>query len=333
MRKPRYIPRTTWDRELEHVACREKLASDKSDKSDKPDKPDKLKIFEYLYQRLSILDTKVAVLLTVNSVLLAAISVAGSRIDKVPSARWVFLIGTPIWLLSTVICLSISFLRWEHMHNVTSSRDHYLGKLIKVTIRRSFLYNIAVALILVLVPSLAIWAMIVVAHDRGHPQDKAGTGLTLILKDKSLALRASNPAYDLEHIGKVGPFVIGEHQAISEKQTDGFITLNDLCQSLTNRSSNNVEIESVILAGKADKREPTSAVRQKYGSNLNLAQQRARSVKQALVSNPSLRLDSNKVITVISGADVLKEDSKNGATFESDRGVECYAVFKNARSK
>lgn len=321
MEKPRYIRRKTWQRELRHVEIRESLDPNKRD------------VLAYLYQRLSILDTKVAVLLTVNSILLAAISVAGSRIDKLPSAKYLFLIATPVWLFSTVICLSISFLKWEHMHNATSSLDHYRGKLIKVTIRRSFLYNIAVALILILVCGVATWAWIEALVHPSHVGGGAETSLTLVLEDKRLVPKASNPAYVLEHIGRVGPFAIGDHQVVSQGQTDGYMTIKDLCQNLTNRSSHNVELKYIILAGKVDKREPDHAVRQKYGSNLNLAQQRASWVKHALVSNPGLSLTSDKVITVISGAEVLREDSNSGDTFASDRVVECYAVFESALSK
>lgn len=329
MKKPWYIPRKVWDREVKHVECRETLTSDSS----KEQGPDRLKIFEYLYQRLSILDAKVAVLLTVNSILLAAISVAGSRIGKIPATQWVFSIAIVVWLIATGICLWISILKWQHMHNVRSSREHYLGKLIKVTVRRTFSYNVAVGLILVLVLSLAFWALIDVWNHPTRAQDKAETDLTLILEDKRLIPKISNPAYTLEHVGKVGPFVPGKHEAVSEEQTDEFITTEELCQKLLNRLSKDLEIKYVILAGKVDKREPGKAVRQKYGSNLTLAQQRASWVKHALVSDPSLGLTTDKVVTVISGADVLNEDPNSGSTFASDRVVECYAVFKRPLSK
>src|SRR5436309_11701709 len=73
--KPWYFRKKAWERELEHVLAREELD------------PEQVEGVNYLYQRLSILDDKVAGLLTLNSILLAAVSFGGPQLGDFPWAR------------------------------------------------------------------------------------------------------------------------------------------------------------------------------------------------------------------------------------------------------
>jgi hypothetical protein len=146
--KPWYITQSKWDKEQDHVAIRLQIANNA-----------KTVVLGYLYERLNVLDAKVAALLTFNSILLAAASLVWAKIVELPGAKPLFLyVAALAWLVSTFTCLSISFLKWEHLRNSGSSYDHYRDKIIKVTIRRTCAYNFAVGLIfLVLIVFVSMW--------------------------------------------------------------------------------------------------------------------------------------------------------------------------------
>jgi hypothetical protein len=320
--KPRYVRQKTWERELAHAEEREKLDSGT------------LEGLNYLYQRLSILDDKIAGLLTLNSILLAAVSFGASQISDFPWARELLLWGAmPAWLASTIICLSISFLKWERIHNPHASLRHYKAKLIKVTVRRTLLYNISVALILALIVVGGIWAWAGVYHKPSRDQSAGAVSLTVLLADKQIIPEVSTPGYAFEHLGAIGPFQPGEDQVVAERATNGYVTTQQLVHELTARSSSADELVFLILAGKVDKRELNLKTRKKYGSNLTLAQRRASWVKHALTSDSVLRLTSDKVLAIITGADVVVNPAKNNDLLEPDRVVECYALFRKASAK
>jgi hypothetical protein len=320
--KPDYIRKKTWERELTHVQEREKLESGT------------VEGLNYLYQRLSILDDKVAGLLTLNSILLAAVSFGGSQLSDFPWARQLLLWGAmPAWLASTIICLSISFLKWEGIHNHWASLSHYKAKVIKVTVRRTFLYNIAVALILILIVGAGIWAGIGIYLKSSHDRSADTVSLTVSVADQQIIPEVSTPGYAFERFGAIGPFEPGKDQVAVERTTNNYITIQQLVRDLTIRSSNGDELVFLILAGKADKRELNFNTRKRYGSNLTLAQRRASSVKQQLTSEAALHLANDKILTIITGADILDNPAKNNDGFEPDRVVECYALFKKAPAK
>lgn len=145
MKKAWYISQKIWDKEEEHVTERLKYANGEQSE-----------VFSYLYDRLSILDGKVSALLTVNSILLAAAGLAAPLVRVVPAEKPIFVFAALIWLLSTILCLGISFVKWEHLCK-DADVDAYQGQIIRVTLFRTFFYNLAVALILALLIYIAFW--------------------------------------------------------------------------------------------------------------------------------------------------------------------------------
>src|SRR5690606_20591231 len=108
----------------------------------------------YLYERLNILDSKVASLLTINTILMAAIALAATE-DVRRGLPWLDIlalgpswigvtVGLP-WLLSTGLCLFISTVRWDHLKGTAETdTDEYARAIITETSARTLAYNRAV---------------------------------------------------------------------------------------------------------------------------------------------------------------------------------------------
>jgi hypothetical protein len=239
----------------------------------------------------------------------------------------------PAWLASTILCLSISFLEWERIHEPFASFRHYEAKLIKVTLRRTFAYNIAVALILALIVGAGIWAWVGICHKPSGNRSADNVSLTVLLGDQRIIPKIPAPGYTFERFGAIGPFEPGKDQIVAERTTNEYITIQQLVRDLTVRASHGDELVFLILAGKADKRELNPKSLKIYGSNLTLAQRRASCVKQELTSDHALHFTNDKILTIITGADILDNPAKNTDGFEPDRVVECYALFKKTPAK
>lgn len=150
--KPWYITTEKWNYECNHLKGK---SSDTGESC--------VTAFDYLYNRLSIIDGKVSSLFSANTILLA---VAGFLAFKFPysvscdSASILVLKASAIlWLVSTLLCLFVSFLKWEYLDSTASNKDKYIGKIMSVTVRRTHCYNIAVTLI-----SLSILSFLYVAQ-------------------------------------------------------------------------------------------------------------------------------------------------------------------------
>jgi hypothetical protein len=109
--------------------------------------------FDYLYGRLAIIDSKVASLLTFDSLLIAAVTIVVQSdhyldlLDRV----LLLLVGSAL-LSSTVMCLLMCGLKWEYLapENVAESgtgggltTGDYRRRIIGVTRRRTARYNLA----------------------------------------------------------------------------------------------------------------------------------------------------------------------------------------------
>lgn len=147
MEKPSYISRSKWNTEQGHVSGRMVISGQSKEA-----------VSEYLYGRLNIIDAKVSSLLTFNSILLAvaAIFVGFQTISLSSTDRWLVKGSAICWLGSTVCCLAISFLKWEHLDSSAGNFDDYRDKIIVVTIRRTVIYNIAIFLIIVALVSVMV---------------------------------------------------------------------------------------------------------------------------------------------------------------------------------
>lgn len=161
MKPPCYIGEAKWKKEREHSELWLALTAQET------------VLFNYLYGRLSILDDKVAALLTFNSILLAAASLAWTKIVELPGVKLIFLHGAALaWLISTIICLCISFLKWEHLCPRERIDHDYRDKIIEVTIRRTRAYNFALAFIfvaLMIFVSVWVWLSISKPQPDMHP--------------------------------------------------------------------------------------------------------------------------------------------------------------------
>jgi hypothetical protein len=140
VQKPFYITSAKWNKEQDHVRGRMRISGGSQ-----------TEVLNYLYDCLNIIDTKVSSLLTFNSILLAVASFAGRPVvAQLPRARVLLLFVAGVaWLASTILCLAISFLKWEHLDIQAGDFDDYRDKIIIVTTRRTHTYNIAVGLILI----------------------------------------------------------------------------------------------------------------------------------------------------------------------------------------
>jgi hypothetical protein len=147
MEKPSYITRSKWNSEQGHVAGRMAISGQS-----------KVAVAEYLYGRLNIIDAKVSSLLTFNSILLAvaAIFVGFQTIILSSLDKWLVKGSAICWLGSTLCCLAISFLKWEHLDSSAGNFNSYRNKIIVVTIRRTTIYNIAIFLIIAALISVSV---------------------------------------------------------------------------------------------------------------------------------------------------------------------------------
>ena len=151
---PPFISDSRWQKELNHIKGRSVLGG-----GSQPD------LIDYLYGRLNIVDTKASSLLTFNSILMAVVAItvtadfathfpqlSPTRHGTVPMECIVI-----IWLISSLCCLRISFLKWESLEADAGNFDTYVQKIAAVTIRRTRWYNFALALMVVDILVLAIF--------------------------------------------------------------------------------------------------------------------------------------------------------------------------------
>ncbi len=138
--KPRYITTNKWILEQNHL----------KGKTSKEGKGHTIE-YDYLYGRLNIIDGKVSSLLSVNAIFLAVAGVLALKLPESVDCFNMCLLKASVitWLLSTALCLSVSFLKWEYLNDDASNYQTYMDKIISVTVARTHFYNAAVILIVV----------------------------------------------------------------------------------------------------------------------------------------------------------------------------------------
>jgi hypothetical protein len=154
---PCWIRMTWWQEEIDHFAGRLHLCAEQCSEAD------------YLYRRLDIVDNKVRSLMMFNTILLSVITFA--IVEKVKhELPWLDLLAwgpaylrwpALLWTVSTGCCLVDSFVRWAHLDQNAGNYADYAATIIKVTLRRTAIYQIAwgsiiVASILVLLPVVSL---------------------------------------------------------------------------------------------------------------------------------------------------------------------------------
>ena len=104
--------------------------------------------FDYLYNRLNILDSKVSALLSVNGIFLAVAGIITGKLSL--SAGHIILLKVSIifWVISTALCLMISRLKWEYLDTTASNSQFYIDKIIAVTVMRTRSYNAALGFVI-----------------------------------------------------------------------------------------------------------------------------------------------------------------------------------------
>lgn len=112
---------------------------------------------EYLYLRLAAIDSKVSGLLTFNSIFVATIAfLEGSDAEK--KMHWMDIgslgplpiaISLIFWLLSIILCLWISRLKWQSILTQRSGCIEYLKNIVTVTTIRTRIFNLSLYAIMV----------------------------------------------------------------------------------------------------------------------------------------------------------------------------------------
>jgi hypothetical protein len=148
---PSFISPRRWQEELDHLKGR--CALEGGTQSE---------LVNYLYERLNIVDTKASSLLTFNSILMAVVGFTVTAnigresqlsLRHGPFAMKLLVI---IWLISSICCLRISFLKWARLRADAGDFDAYTRNIAAVTITRTRWYNFALGLMVLDLAVLAI---------------------------------------------------------------------------------------------------------------------------------------------------------------------------------
>lgn len=97
--------------------------------------------FEFLYENLSILDSKSASLLQFNSVILAVIAIAFA-LSRTIAVQYFFLGVLDLSITSCLLCLVVVWVHWSTTDDLKNVEQHGLI-LLKVRDQRTKLYRIA----------------------------------------------------------------------------------------------------------------------------------------------------------------------------------------------
>ena len=123
--------------------------------------------FQFLYENLSILDSKAASLLQFNSILLAVVAIFFTQTDG--AARWVYLVDLALNIVSCWLCLRVVWVSWSSTEDLSDPGRHGVN-LVAVRDLRTRLYRkawwlAAVSLLGLLVgiavPLVPAWTLII----------------------------------------------------------------------------------------------------------------------------------------------------------------------------
>ena len=98
---------------------------------------DEFSALHYLYDRLSIVDAKATGMLTFNGLIFTALSIVGTRSDAPLNLKellvgnwhaWALLLGTLSLLGSSVLCLRILYLQFDHLTRLDGLPTEAKGK-------------------------------------------------------------------------------------------------------------------------------------------------------------------------------------------------------------
>ena len=118
------------------------------------DEPDHARLFDFLYQNLSILDSKASTLLSFNSVVLAVVAIIMTGTQNTGLNCFYFL-SMLCLLVSCILCLCIVWIHWSTTDDMANI-DQHASTLLKVRFKRTREYRIAWWLSLLSVLMLAV---------------------------------------------------------------------------------------------------------------------------------------------------------------------------------
>jgi len=121
-------------------------------------------VVNYLYQRLNVIDQKLARIVNFNGIILAGIIGVsrwiGPSIGANPLDLLLLVVALVLVVLTVIWCIQLSSLSWEHLDATASNREEYLKKISTVTEERTKIYNRAATLTLVSFSLTILWLIL-----------------------------------------------------------------------------------------------------------------------------------------------------------------------------